>query len=163
MNLKFDYFSGIYQLTSEQTINASMDEIWDFFSSPKNLDKITPKNMSFKITSKLTDETYEGQIITYKIEILPMINSSWVTEIITYVEKEYFIDEQRFGPYSMWHHEHHFKALPDGKVLMTDRISYKLPFGLLGRLIAGRLIKNKLKGIFAYRFHKIEEFFNLSV
>lgn len=160
MDITFNYFSGIYQLKSEQVIHASIDEVWNFFSSPKNLDKITPDDMNFTITSHVLDETYEGQIITYKIGILPFIKSAWVTEITTYKEKLYFIDEQRFGPYSMWHHEHHFKKLPNDKVLMVDRISYKLPFGIIGRLIAGSLIKQKLKNIFEHRFKVINELFN---
>lgn len=159
MKLNVYQFSGIYQLESEQIINAPLDKVWEFFSKPQNLNKITPKDMSFEITSQLLNSTYEGQIITYKIEILPKITSNWVTEITTCKEKKFFIDEQRFGPYKMWHHEHHFEELPNGKVLMTDRVSYKLPFGALGKLFAGKIIQKKVAAIFTHRFKVVDDLF----
>lgn len=160
MELETKYFSGIYQLRCEQAIDASLAEVWEFFSSPKNLDKITPDDMGFEITSTLVEDTYEGQIITYDIEILPKIKSAWVTEITHYKEREFFVDEQRFGPYKMWHHEHHFKALSENRVLMTDIVSYKLPLGFLGKLVAGRMIQTKVQSIFQHRKKVIEELFN---
>ncbi len=160
MQLNIHQFSGIYQLETKQIIHASLDEVWSFFSSPKNLDKITPKEMSFEITSHILDKTYQGQIITYNIEILPKIKSAWVTEITYCEDKKFFIDEQRFGPYTMWHHEHHFEETKDGKVLMRDIVSFKLPMGKFGKLFAGRMIKNKVKGIFEHRFKIIDEIFS---
>ncbi len=160
MQLNINHFSGIYQLEAKQVIDAPLDEVWHFFSSPKNLDAITPKEMSFEITSHVLDRTYQGQIITYNIEILPKIKSAWVTEITRCDDKKIFVDEQRLGPYAMWHHEHHFEETQDGKILMTDMVSFKLPMGWFGNLIAGRMIVNKVKSIFEYRFKVIDEIFH---
>lgn len=160
MKLETKFFSGVYQLRCEQAIDASLDKVWEFFSTPKNLDKITPDDMGFVITSDLVDETYEGQMITYDIEILPNIKSAWVTEITHFKDREFFVDEQRFGPYSMWHHEHHFKTIGDNRVMMTDIVTYKLPLGLLGRVIAGKMIRDKVSKIFLHRKKVIERYFS---
>lgn len=115
--------------------------------------------MKFTITNNPGDKTYSGQIITYQIGILPLVRSNWITEITHLVDKKFFVDEQRFGPYSLWHHEHHFEEFSDGKVKMTDIVNYKLPLGILGKLFAGNSIKNRLISIFSYRFLKIEKLF----
>ena len=155
----FTFQSGIYQLKTEQQINASLDKVWDYFSQPKNLDNLTPDDMAFEITSGMAEKMYAGQIISYSIEILPKIKQNWVTEISHVEERKFFVDEQRFGPYKMWHHEHHFKSLPDGKTQMNDIISYKLPMGFLGRIIAGNMIKKRVSAIFDYRAKKVAEIF----
>lgn len=159
MNIKIIKQSGIYTLVSEQIINAPIEEVWDFFTLPKNLDRITPEEMQFNITNKPAEKTYAGQIITYKIGILPFIKSNWITEITHFYENRLFVDEQRFGPYAMWHHEHHFREMSDRSVKMTDIINYKLPFGILGNLIAGRLITHKLVRIFTFRYKEITKLF----
>lgn len=158
MDIKFSKYSGIYTLYTEQIINTSIDEAWDFFSSPKNLSKITPKEMSFKITSFDESKMFAGQIITYKVGILPLIKLNWVTEITQVVDKKHFVDEQRFGPYKMWHHEHHFKMTEKG-LLAIDKVSYKLPFSWIANLFHNAFIKPKLKGIFEYRTKVLEEKF----
>lgn len=159
MNINITKQSGIYTLQSEQIINAGMDEVWDFFTLPKNLDCITPDDMQFSITNNPGNETYAGQIITYKIGILPGVKSNWVTEITHFVERKFFVDEQRFGPYVMWHHEHHFETTTNGKVKMTDIVNYKLPLGFLGDLVAGNAIKKRLFKVFSHRYRIIEELF----
>lgn len=151
--------SGIYQLKSEQIINASLNEVWSYFSQPQNLDNLTPEDMAFKITSGKPPRMYAGQIISYEIEILPKIKQSWVTEITHVNNQKMFVDEQRFGPYVMWHHEHHFKEIENGKVQMNDIVSFKLPLGLIGRLFAGKMIKNRVTAIFKYREKKVNEIF----
>jgi len=134
-----------------------MDEAWDFFSSPANLQKITPEKLGFKIVSKHHGEKmYAGQIIEYYVKPLFGIPLYWMTEITHVADKKYFIDEQRFGPYSMWHHQHHFKETPDG-VEMTDIVHYKLPFGILGELAHTLFVKKQLQGIFDYRFKVVED------
>ncbi|TXC76189.1 SRPBCC family protein [Luteibaculum oceani] len=148
--IQFSSHSGIYTLQTKLVIPISIDEAWEFFSSPKNLAKITPEHMGFKITSKITESMFPGQIISYRIGLLPGIKSNWVTEITHVSKPNFFVDEQRFGPYAMWHHEHHFEEHENG-VLMTDRVSYKLPLGALGRLFHPLLIKPQLKKIFEYR------------
>lgn len=157
MTITFTKQSGIYTLTSQQKLPISLEEAWDFFSKPSNLDKITPPEMAFTITNNPPLETYAGQIITYKIGALPFIKSNWITEITHLEEQKFFVDEQRFGPYAMWHHEHHFKSLKTGGVLMTDIVNYKMPFGILGDLLAGTFVKNKVKFIFAQRFKILEK------
>ncbi|SEB44285.1 Ligand-binding SRPBCC domain-containing protein [Tenacibaculum sp. MAR_2009_124] len=158
--IDFKKHSGINTLSTKQVLNVSLEEAWDFFSSPENLQRITPEDMGFQITSEVSHKAYAGQIITYKVGILPGIKLNWVTEITEVKDRAFFIDEQRFGPYSMWHHEHWFYQLPDGKTLMEDKISYKIPFGFLGKIAQKVFIKKQLKEIFEYRFNTLEVMFN---
>lgn len=158
--IEFTKHSGIYTLRAKQELNISMDSAWDFFTDPKNLQKITPPHMGFEITSIVEKRAYAGQIITYKVGILPGIRSNWVTEITAVETQQFFIDEQRFGPYRMWHHEHVFEALPNGHTLMIDKISYKLPMGILGHLAHSLFVKKQLQGIFNYRFQTLDALFH---
>lgn len=158
--ITFKKHSGIYTLSTQQVLEVPLKQAWDFFSSPENLQKITPSHMGFQITSDVESKAYAGQIITYKVGILPGIKSSWVTEITQVKEQDFFIDEQRFGPYSMWHHEHWFEELSNGNTLMKDKISYKIPFGFLGHLAQSIFIKKQLKGIFKHRYETLEKLFN---
>lgn len=151
--------SGIFTLKTKQELPITLEHAWQFFSNPKNLEKITPKDMHFKITSTNKSDAYSGQIITYKIGILPLITSNWVTEITQVVQNTYFIDEQRFGPYKMWHHEHFFEKTANGIILMHDKISYKLPFGIVGNILHVLFIKKKLKQIFTYRHNMLNNLF----
>ncbi|MBM78117.1 MAG: cell division inhibitor [Crocinitomicaceae bacterium] len=151
--------SGIYTLKTVKNINTEIDNAWEFFSSPKNLSKITPNNMGFQITSDSGDKMYTGQIISYKVSPFPGIRMNWVTEITHVNDKLFFVDEQRFGPYKMWHHEHLFLQ-KDNYVEMTDKVSFKLPLGFIGIAFAPLLVIPKLKNIFNYRNQKIEEIFN---
>jgi len=139
-----------------------MENAWAFFSDPANLCKITPSHLGFKIISKHHGEKmYPGQIIEYKVKPLMGIPLYWMTEITHVEEQKYFVDEQRFGPYSMWHHQHHFKPTKDG-VLMTDIVHYKLPLYFLGDLAHGLFVKKQLKQIFDFRFEAAERLFNRS-
>ncbi len=150
---------GFYQLHKTQKIPATIDEVWNFISSPANLIKITPEYMGFNVTSKLLSEKmYPGMIITYKVSPVLGIKMTWVTEITQVKEKEYFVDEQRVGPYSMWHHEHKIEPIKGG-VLITDIVSYKPPFGILGSIANFILIKKQLKEIFTFRVKAIEKMF----
>ncbi len=156
--IKFKARSGIYSLEVEQFLKLSLAEAWEFFSSPGNLSKITPEQMGFRITSGSPGKMFPGQIITYKVSPFPGIRTNWVTEITHVSEGHYFVDEQRFGPYRMWHHEHHFEE-QNGGVLMTDRVSYKLPFGFLGRLAHFLFVKRQLKQIFEFRERYLHNIF----
>lgn len=150
----------IHKLQREHLINTNIDELWHFFSDAKNLQALTPPYMKFTITSgQLPDKVYPGQMITYKVSPLLSIPLTWVTEITQVKEGEYFIDEQRIGPYKMWHHEHHFKQTGQG-VLMTDIVHYALPFGPFGSLAHALFVKKQLNDIFNYRHDKIEQLFN---
>lgn len=149
----------VYSKQTVQHVNASIDECWAFFSSPRNLQKITPESMGFQITDFDGKNMYPGQIIQYKVTPLLGIKLTWVTEITIVKEGSYFIDEQRFGPYALWHHKHFFEPTENG-VKMTDLVHYAIPFGFIGRLINILIIKNKLKEIFAHREKKVNEIFN---
>lgn len=150
---------AVFQLKTEQKIPAGISEVWEFISSPENLKKITPDHMGFEITSGgLPEKMYPGMIITYKVKPLLGIAMTWVTEITHVVEKEYFVDEQRVGPYAMWHHEHKLKKI-EGGVLMEDLITYRPPLGFLGNIANSLIIKKQLNGIFEYRTKAVEEIF----
>ncbi|TCJ13554.1 hypothetical protein EPD60_12205 [Flaviaesturariibacter flavus] len=149
---------SVYVLKQVQRMPISRDEAWQFFSHAKNLAVITPGHLNLKFTNELFDEeTYPGQIITYKVKPLFGIPLFWMTEITHVQRPRYFVDEQRKGPYAMWHHEHHFKEV-EGGTEMTDIIHYRLPFGALGRIGAG-FIRKQLDELFAYRKQKITELF----
>ncbi|MEM7297136.1 MAG: SRPBCC family protein [Bacteroidota bacterium] len=156
--IHFSKHSGIYTLQVQQSLPISLAEAWEFFSSPKNLENITPSHMGFRITSGEPAKMYPGQIISYVVAVLPGIKTNWVTEITHVEENKFFVDEQRFGPYRMWHHEHHFEEGEEG-VLMTDRVSYKIPFGFLGHIAQRLFVKRQLKTIFEYRVKSLEERF----
>ena len=147
------------QLIKTQFVPASMEEVWDFISSPKNLKEITPDYMGFDITSdNLTDKMYPGMIIRYRVRPVLGIPLTWVSEITHIVEGRYFIDEQRIGPYAMWHHQHLIEPDGDG-VMMTDIISYKPPMGFLGSIANWLFIKGQLEDIFAYRKEALDKRF----
>ncbi len=149
-----------YHLEFSQKIPVSLAEAWGFFSSPLNLAKITPAEMAFKVTSNITETTkmYPGMIITYKVSPVLGIKIDWMTEITQVQHGKYFIDEQRFGPYKFWHHQHHFEEIPGG-VLMNDILTYGLPIGIFGQMANSIFVAGKLQQIFSYRAKKITELF----
>ena len=150
----------IHQLKTKQFLNASVDDVWEFVSSPANLKKITPPYMGFNITCEgLPDKMYPGMIISYKVSPVLSIPMTWVTEITTVAEKKYFIDEQRIGPYTFWHHQHFFEQTENG-ILMHDIVTYKIPLGIVGVLINYLFVKKKLQSIFNYRKKSINKIFN---
>jgi len=150
---------AFYQITREQFLPISKSEAWQFISSPQNLKLITPPSMGFDITSGDSgNEMYQGQIITYKVKPLGGIAMSWMTEITHVREGEYFVDEQRVGPYALWHHQH-FIAEVNGGVHMRDIVTYSPPFGFIGRLLNGLVIRSKLTEIFEYRRQRLEKLF----
>ena len=145
-------------LKQEQFLPISLDKAWDFFATPKNLNEVTPDDMVFEITSELPDKMYEGLMITYRIKPLMNITVNWCTEITHIREKEFFVDDQRKGPYNIWHHEHHFRAV-EGGVLMTDILHYDIGKSVFG-WIAGKLfVHKKVKNIFTYRYKVLENYF----
>jgi ligand-binding SRPBCC domain-containing protein len=153
---------AFYQINQTQKIPASIDEVWDFISSPGNLREITPPSMGFIITSNnASEKMYAGMIITYKVSPLAGIKINWVTEITQVKDKEFFVDEQRMGPYKMWHHQHKIEAI-EGGVLMTDIVSYQPPFNILGSLANALIIKRKLKLIFDFRTDALEKRFGVN-
>ena len=137
-------------------------EAWDFFSSPFNLSKITPAKMNFVITSDLKPDTkmYPGMFISYKVSPVFGIKMNWVTEITQVKNHEYFVDDQRTGPYAIWHHEHHFEEIKGG-VRMTDILTYAIPFGIIGQLANAILVEKEVKNIFDYRTKAVNELFGV--
>ncbi|MEO7983784.1 MAG: SRPBCC family protein [Bacteroidota bacterium] len=150
-----------HSIKTVQKIPSSLEKVWEYFSNPGNLKAITPAGMDFKVISPYQGDTmYAGQIIEYRVKPLWGIPVYWMTEITQVKDKQYFIDEQRFGPYKFWHHQHYFKEIPGG-VEMTDIVHYKNPGWLMAKLINRLLVKKKLKAIFDYRFRKVEELFGI--
>lgn len=150
--------SKVYQLHRQQTLPISKTEAWNFFSTPRNLEELTPKEIGFKILTCSHEKMVAGQIISYKVKVFPLIWIHWVTEITYVKEGEYFIDDQRSGPYALWHHRHTFKETQDG-VLMQDEIHYAMPFGILGQIMHKLFIAKKLQRIFDYRVEMLEQKF----
>lgn len=147
-------------LYKRQIIHSDITKIWEFISTPLNLDTITPPDMKFEIKGEFANQKiYPGQIIQYVITPFLGIKMDWVTEITHVQEKCFFVDEQRFGPYKFWHHQHKISEVPEG-VLMEDIVHYELPLGALGNLAHALFVKKQLEGIFKYRFEKIESLFN---
>lgn len=151
--------SKVYTLKTVQNIPVTLTEAWDYFSRPDNLKDITPGALGFVIKSKHEGERmYAGQIIEYTVKPLFGIPLYWMTEITHVQEGKYFVDEQRFGPYSLWHHQHHFNEVTGG-VVMTDIVHYKVPYRFLGDIANSLIVKQQLKKIFDFRFKTIEDKF----
>lgn len=148
----------LYQLRAKQAFPITKKEAWDFLSDPKNLKVITPDHMGFNILSGADRPMFQGQIIQYVVKPFPGYATKWVTEITHVREGEYFVDEQRFGPYALWHHKHFIKEI-NGGVEMEDIIDYKIPFGILGQIAQPLVVKKQLQQIFNYRETKLNELF----
>ena len=149
----------VHVLETTQIIRASLDRAWDFFSDPRNLAKITPPDLDFTVLTVLPERVYPGMMVEYRVRPLLGIPVRWLTEI-THVEPgKFFVDEQRIGPYHIWHHEHHFRQLDVGHIEMTDRVAYVLPFSPVGDLVHPFLVKPQLAKIFAFREKAVTELF----
>lgn len=148
----------IYRFVRTQKIPINIKEAWNFLSDPNNLKTITPSYMGFHIIENENTEMYSGQIIKYTVSPILGIKINWVTEITHVKNLEYFVDEQRFGPYSFWHHKHFIKEIKGG-VEMVDILDYALPFGILGRIFHPVIVKPKLNEIFNYRRKKLIKIF----
>lgn len=133
-----------------QILPISLEKAWSFFSNPYNLSEITPPEMNFQVQRTLPEKIYEGMFIEYRVSPLAGIPMEWVTEITHVKGPFFFIDEQRKGPYAIWHHEHHFEEIPEG-VKMTDILHYHVPFGWLGKIVNSVIIRKKVLSIFEYR------------
>lgn len=145
-------------LHQTQFLPIPLREAWNFFSNPMNLQEITPEGMRFEVLSKPPQAVYPGLILHYLVGILPFLKVEWVTEITVVQEPEFFVDEQRMGPYRLWHHEHRLREVPGG-VEVDDLVHYALPLGLLGRMAAGWWVSRSLERIFAYRRQVLERRF----
>ncbi|MBT1685043.1 SRPBCC family protein [Dawidia soli] len=150
----------IYSIKHVQVLPTSLDDAWNFFSSPRNLSLITPGKLNIRIQHiSGSEKMYAGQLIRYKISVLPGITVNWLTEITHAQEPHYFVDEQRFGPYALWHHQHSFLAVPNG-VEITDEVHYAIPLGILGRFVHWLFVKRRLNAIFDYRREVLSRHFS---
>lgn len=148
----------LYTLRAEQRLPVTLEQAWDFFSDASNLPRITPPSLGFVVTSELPSRMYPGMIATYTIRPFPGVRATWVTEITHVVEGSLFVDEQRFGPYRFWHHQHHFLEIPGG-VEMRDIVHYALPLEPAGRLVRRWMVGPQLEGIFRFRREFLEREF----
>lgn len=148
----------MYHIQRQQLLHCNIDQAWNFFSSPQNLDRLTPESVRFKITHLQSDTMHEGQLIGYKVKVAPFLWVKWLTEITHVTPKTSFTDDQRIGPYKFWHHTHFFEESLKG-TLMTDNITYALPFGILGKVVHRLYVKNQLAHIFDERMRLANEIF----
>lgn len=151
----------MYTLFKETMVDAPADRVWDFISRPANLDRITPDDMSFEIVSDVPDEMYNGLIVEYRIRIPILGRQVWVSEIKHIEPGKRFVDEQKVGPYRFWYHEHRIEPAGD-RVKIIDRVSYEVPFGILGRLAHALFIRPALERIFRHRECSFLELLNAS-
>lgn len=141
----------IHTLSRSQIVTATIGECWDFFSDPSNLAKITPPSLDFRVLSDVPEKIYAGLVIRYRVKPLFGISATWLTEITHVSEPNYFSDEQRVGPYRMWHHEHFFTQLDDSHVEIRDLVHYIMPFGFIGSIVHWLIVKNEVARIFNHR------------
>lgn len=156
--MNIEKHGNIYQLTARQMLPISLDHAWSFLSDPGNLKEITPDYMGFDIISGADEEMYPGQLIQYVVKPVLGLKTRWVTEITHVIDRKYFVDEQRFGPYDLWHHKHFLNAVQGG-VEMIDTVHYKLPFSPVANLFHNLIVKPRLNEIFTYREAKLESLF----
>lgn len=152
----------VYRVKCVQKLPITLEKAWDFFSRPENLGRITPPHMNFNIVhASGPDEVFTGKLIEYRVSPFPLMRVTWVTEISMVQPGKYFIDEQRFGPFALWHHTHFFRQTESG-VEMTDEVNYAIPLGWLGRLANALLVARQVNGIFEFRKKALEEIFRTS-
>ena len=146
-----------FQLEREQQLPITREMAWDFFSDPRNLPQITPPSLGLRITSSMPEEIYAGMLISYQVSPFSFWQTNWLTEITHVDQGNFFVDEQRLGPYRFWHHQHHFIANTDG-ILARDQVTYALPYPPFGNLVAG-VVARELKKIFDFRRQALETLF----
>jgi ligand-binding SRPBCC domain-containing protein len=154
----------VYFFKRQQVLPITLDEAWCFFSSPANLAKITPPGMRFRLDSISGDanEMYEGQLMTYTLNVIPGIDTFWMTEITHVHEPYYFVDEQRFGPYALWNHQHRFREVTGG-IEVTDDLTYALPFGFIGQIANALFVEKQIRQIFDFRREALSRLFSVKM
>jgi ligand-binding SRPBCC domain-containing protein len=150
----------VYEIQTSERYPISLQAGWAFYSDPGNLTKLTPPELAMEITGGTPEPMFAGQIITYRLKAIGGLRMNWVTEITQVNPHSYFVDEQRFGPYRFWHHEHRFEEI-DGGLAVTDHVHYAMPFGPLGRVVHAVLVQKQLQRIFAFRRKILETTFGL--
>lgn len=148
----------VHSLSQEQTIPISLAEAWEFFSSPRNLEEMTPPGMGFKIVSLPSEILYEGEIIEYSVKVFPGVWIPWVSEIKALKEGESFVDDQISGPFKFWHHRHSFEESECGTIV-RDLIHYSVGFGPFGEIARKLVVKKQLATMFEHRKTTLERKF----
>lgn len=139
----------LYTLKREQFIMSDRESVFSFFKLPENLEKITPSEVGFVILTPKPIKMHIGTVLDYTINLFGF-KVRWTTLISEYDEPYGFIDIATKSPYSFWHHQHSFQETAEGTI-MTDEVTYALPFGFLGRIIHNLWVKKRLEFIFDYR------------
>lgn len=150
---------AIHRFERSQSVPGTPEKCWEFFSDPRNLARITPPELGFVVVSEPPARIHPGLMIEYRVTPLPGIPMTWLTEITHVEEPHFFVDEQRIGPYRVWHHEHRFTPGADGMVTLHDLVTYAMPFGPLGELAHPFLVEPQLRRIFDYRARVVTELF----
>lgn len=150
----------MHLLERDIILDTAPDTIWEFLSTPLNLNELTPPDLDFQILSDVPDKMYNGLTILYEIKIPWFGKRRWLTEIKHIEEGVFFVDEQRLGPYRLWYHQHRVEPCETGQTRMIDRVFYQLPCGIIGKLVHELWVKKMLEGIFDYRAQRLKERFN---
>ena len=148
----------LYRLEATQQLPIPPETAWEFLSNPANLQKITPPDMGFEILSGAERPMYAGQLIQYTVSPFPGVRTRWMSEITHVTQGSYFVDEQRYGPYSLWHHKHFIREI-EGGVVMEDIVDYKLPLGILGHIAQGLFVRRQLMNIFKFREDALKDLY----
>lgn len=149
----------MHELRREILLDVPCETLWDFISTPNNLNLLTPPDLDFQIASELPEHMYNGLTILYRIRIPFFGTHRWLTEIKHIRAGISFVDEQRLGPYRLWYHYHQIESLGSNKTKMTDHVTYALPFGPLGKMVHSLRVEQMLRDIFDYRRGKLLELF----
>jgi ligand-binding SRPBCC domain-containing protein len=148
-----------YLLRASQILPVPIEKAFSFFEKPEDLFEITPDWLDFKLVdAAVKGATYEGAEFDYTIRWLA-IKMKWHAKIVEYLSPEQFTDMQVRGPYALWNHLHTFETVPNG-TLMRDLITYRLPFGFLGKIVHKFIVLKQLRDIFSYRAVRIAEWAN---
>ena len=152
----------MYTFQHHQELCLSIEQCWEFFSNPANLKVLTPPSLRMDIEEKdNSPKIYPGMILSHTIRPFLNIPLQWISEITHILPFQYFIDEQLYGPYKFWHHEHRFRPSTKG-VEVSDTIHYMMPYGYLGQAAHRLGIKQKIEEAFVFRKNTLEELFGSS-
>ena len=150
----------MHTIFQQQSFRVDQETLWRFVSVPQNLNQITPPDMAFQIVGEPPAKIYPGLLLEYKVKIPVLGWTPWLTEIKYVEEGQWFMDEQRVGPYKMWLHTHRLQKTGEGTI-MTDEIKYSMPFGPFGSIAHFIFVRRTLEKIFAFRKEKLTEIFGV--
>ncbi len=149
----------LHEFRQSQVVNIPLEQAWAFFSNPANLNELTPPDMRFQTLGGDFSTVHPGQLVWYRLQLAPFLYRTWVTEITLVSPLEYFVDEQRFGPYKLWHHRHSFRAVSASQTEISDHVVYALPFWPLGEIVHALYVKPMHEKVFRYRQQELAKRF----